>query len=1307
MKVRVTLSELAWESFKLAAKKGTPFETKGSVTTGNGLCYITESELKPSTLVGRSNIVKIVKGMLTDFESIHHTLLVDDKVKVKMPDGLDLTLSWEELLARVPTYYNAKFAKSNLTPAQKAAGAFDLWRPPVCAAVTASGSATIACRAYRVAWDSRSGHGETRETEGEVPGCIILHLVRAKQKEVSLHPESPLGEIVLECYNCGQRNVFLLGFIAAKSDSVVVLLCRVCLSNNALKDSNWDLGQWQPLIEDRSFLPWLVKVPDAKEQMRSWNITAAQVNKLEEPRSQYTSSTTLQCGRRMWKSNPDATIEDLDGKSGPGMEDDPQPVMLRYEDAYQYQHVFAPLVKMEAPGRKKTTGRRLKADYDKKVKESQSQENVVVRWDIGAELSEDGRGFLLTGTLTARLVPGDELRLRLNSSAYANLANADETGWNAVGHVSKITANEEVALELRGPQQVGPWDINHGFQVEFVWKSTSFDRMQAAMRTFAVDDTSARALRLPFSAKLVEGLELCQGKPPFPLGWAKVVFTGFGCYAIAATLLWYGARHPRYRQGALELSLLTLQALRPFFPKKVEKQRERWREIGWRPLPPELRNFLTTTFGERIQLYFSGTGPDYINLLTETKAVQVRANQEGFFSACLGRKGNYVRVVDKEAETTFWVMRALPTDCEAPACATVCESMARALIRMLLLGGKDLDAALEQSNVLSEAGVHTEQLQLLFELHCIVLQGVLPARYFKRCYGRGHATRANVPKHFTAPNLPQLNHSQVFAVRKALSNPLCLIQGPPGTGKTVTSATIVFHLTRQNQGQVLVCAPSNIAVDQLAEKLHKTGLKAEPPHPTEAKERKKTVVRLSAKSREAVASSVDFLTLHHQVRHLDTPDHQEKQKLSPVKGELQKLLALKDELGELSHADEKKFKQLQNSTERELLTAADVICTTCVGAGDPRLQNFRFKQVLVDESTQARRGVEEATEPECLIPIMPGNPEISDPAETRVHRVPVREPDGDDGGGDVRTTTVFLIWGMGAKQMVLVGDHCQLGPVIMCKKAAKAGLHQSLFERLIFLGIRPVRLEVQYRMHPCLSEFPSQSFYDGSLQNGVTLNERLYAGIDFPWPRPDMPMFFLNSTGAEEISASGTSYLNRTEATNIEKLVTYFLKSGVKPYQVGIITPYEGQRAYICSVLQRQTCFSHKAYEEIEVASVDSFQGREKDFILLSCVRSNQNQGIGFLNDPRRLNVALTRAKYGLIICGNAKVLGKQFRSQPSLWVNLLSHYKKYELVVEGALSNLRQCHITFSKPMRLPSRYFAKGPIGAEAGRPRAGAWR
>jgi regulator of nonsense transcripts 1 len=116
---------------------------------------------------------------------------------------------------------------------------------------------------------------------------------------------------------------------------------------------------------------------------------------------------------------------------------------------------------------------------------------------------------------------------------------------------------------------------------------------------------------------------------------------------------------------------------------------------------------------------------------------------------------------------------------------------------------------------------------------------------------------------------------------------------------------------------------------------------------------------------------------------------------------------------------------------------------------------------------------------------------------------------------------------MGCKQVVFVGDHQQLGPVIMNKKAAKAGLSQSLFERLIILGNRPIRLQVQYRMHPCLSEFPSNMFYEGTLQNGVTAPERLRKNIDFPWPVADTPMFFYQNLGNEEISSSGTSFLNR------------------------------------------------------------------------------------------------------------------------------------------------------------------------------------
>lgn len=338
----------------------------------------------------------------------------------------------------------------------------------------------------------------------------------------------------------------------------------------------------------------------------------------------------------------------------------------------------------------------------------------------------------------------------------------------------------------------------------------------------------------------------------------------------------------------------------------------------------------------------------------------------------------------------------------------------------------------------------------------------------------------------------------------------------------MTSASLVFHMARQNVGQVLVCAPSNVAVDQLTEKIHKTGLR---------------VVRISAKSRESTVSSVDHLALHVMVRNLDGPQH----------SELRKYQLLKDELGDLNTADAKRFRQLKNHAEREILMAADVICTTCVGAGDPRLSDFRFRQVLIDESTQSM-------EAECLIPIV-----------------------------------------MGVKQLVLVGDHCQLGPVVMCKRAAKAGLTQSLFERLVLLGIRPIRLQVQYRMHPSLSEWPSNMFYEGSLQNGVSDNERMLPGSCIPWPNPTRPMFFLISNGSEEMGGSGTSFLNRTEASFVEKLVTSMLKSGITPSQIGVITPYEGQRAFVVSHMQKNGPLRSELYHELEVASVDSFQGREKD----------------------------------------------------------------------------------------------------------------
>jgi len=328
------------------------------------------------------------------------------------------------------------------------------------------------------------------------------------------------------------------------------------------------------------------------------------------------------------------------------------------------------------------------------------------------------------------------------------------------------------------------------------------------------------------------------------------------------------------------------------------------------------------------------------------------------------------------------------------------------------------------------------------------------------------------------------------------------------------------------------------------------------------------------------------------------------------------------------------------------------VCVTAVGAGDRRLEKYRFRQVLFDESTQA-------TEPETLIPII-----------------------------------------MGAKQVVMVGDHCQLGPVVTCRSAARAGLSQSLFERLIFMGVQPIRLQVQYRMHPCLSEFPSNAFYEGTLQNGITEAERADSEDVFPWPCPSKPMMFWAQMGVEEMSASGTSYLNRGEAYAVEKMVTHLLQNGIAPEEIGVVTPYEGQRAYVVNYLTRTGVLHPSIYQEVEVASVDAFQGREKQYIIVTCVRSNDRQGIGFLNDPRRLNVALTRAKLGLMIVGNPKVLAKQ-----PLFRDMLQHFRDNKCLVEGNnINQLNECMVALpqarwkSRSAGL-ARFVAKENIHEDAG--------
>jgi regulator of nonsense transcripts 1 len=812
---------------------------------------------------------------------------------------------------------------------------------------------------------------------------LVHHLVRSRSHQVQLHPDSPLGDTILECYNCTSKNVFVLGFVpavgAANGNGVVVLLCRVCVETlPALKDMDWDLTAWHPLIQDRRFLPWLIKRPDNALIKVARSVSTQQMSRLEEvwKTSQHSNATYTDL------VDPKSNLNiNLAGEEG-NIELAVSPVLRVYDDGFHYQNILAPLVKMEA-------------DYDRQMKECLTEESVRVRWDKSLSGKHTATfSFHRAGAAEqTRIVVGDELRLKLGPGGEFLYSGKS---WDGIGNV-KYMLDSEVCLELRNAGAV-PENIHDDYLVEYIWKSTSYDRMQNALKSFAMDDTSV---------------------------------SGF------------------------------------------------------------------------------------------------------IYHKILGHTVDEQRIATAKIPSTI--------------------------------------------------------------------------------------------EDFTVPGLPALNESQMEAVKAVLQRPLSLIQGPPGTGKTVTSATLVYHLTRQNMGQVLVTAPSNVAVDQLTEKIASTGLR---------------VVRLASKTRETVSSSVDHLCLH-----VMTP--------LAAGDEFKKLQRLKDEIGELSNIDQKKYRSLQNKTEREILQAADVICCTCVGAGDPRLKNFRFRQVLIDEATQA-------IEAEALIPIA-----------------------------------------MGAKQVVFVGDHCQLGPVVMCKTAAKAGLTQSLFERLVLIGIRPIRLQVQYRMHPALSEFPSNMFYEGSLQNGVTEDDRKLLNLpefagkeDFPWPVPSKPMFFYSITGMEEISSSGTSYLNRTEASYVEKCVTHLLRMGVTPGQIGVITPYDGQRKYVSDYMRRAGALASSLYEAIEVASVDAFQGREKDFILVSCVRSSETQGIGFLSDPRRLNVALTRARLGIIVMGNPRVLSKN-----PLWAALLLHFKEYECLVEGPLNNLQPSYITLVRPKRdvaSDSRYaftaFARG---------------
>jgi regulator of nonsense transcripts 1 len=289
---------------------------------------------------------------------------------------------------------------------------------------------------------------------------LIHHLVRSRSFQVQLHPESPLGDTILECYNCAGKNVFVLGFVPARGSSVVVLLCRVCVETvPALQHMDWELTQWLPLIQDRAFLPWLIAMPSDTMLARARAVTPAQMQKLEE----------------LWKTEPEATFCDLGRPERNGdVEADLLPQTLTmYEDGFHYQNIIAPLVKVEA-------------DYDRHMKESLTEESVQVRWDKSlAGKSVAVFSFHRMQVELSRIVVGDELRLKLGPGGEF----VHGRPWEGVGYVKNMM-DGQVELELRTGGNNVPEQLTEDYAVEYIWKSTSFDRMQSALKTFAIDDTS-------------------------------------------------------------------------------------------------------------------------------------------------------------------------------------------------------------------------------------------------------------------------------------------------------------------------------------------------------------------------------------------------------------------------------------------------------------------------------------------------------------------------------------------------------------------------------------------------------------------------------------------------------------------------------------------------------------------------------------------------------------------------------------------------------------------------------------------------
>jgi len=424
----------------------------------------------------------------------------------------------------------------------------------------------------------------------------------------------------------------------------------------------------------------------------------------------------------------------------------------------------------------------------------------------------------------------------------------------------------------------------------------------------------------------------------------------------------------------------------------------------------------------------------------------------------------------------------------------------------------------------------------------------------------------------------RLNESQEAAIEMGLrSQDVAVIHGPPGTGKTTTVVELIRRAV-QNGEKVLACAPSNIAVDNMVERL--AALKVNVVrvgHPA------RLLPEVLEYSLDALCASGDAAAILKDVRK-DMDLTLKKSQMTKNKVERR---SLRGEMKELR----KEVRRRERKAVDQIISGADVVCCTTAGAAAKKLNGKEggWDLVVIDECAQA-------LEADCWIPLARG------------------------------------------RRCVLAGDHQQLPPTIT-SASAKKELEFTLMDRVVkgHPGV-VLMLEVQYRMHATISAWSSAEFYGGNLRADPSVASHTLAGVPGVSPGSEdgnAAAVLIDTAGCdclEDEVREGQSKRNAGEGEVVVAHARRLLDEGLKPHQIAIITPYNAQVELLREKLRG-------ADISIEVNTVDGFQGREKEAVVISLVRSNPRGEVGFLAEPRRLNVAITRARRHLAVVGDTDTL--------------------------------------------------------------------